>query len=139
MEYRKEDIKLYFKNWVIEFGSQHLDIIKFLKEFKDVSIMNIKDSAWIDTYDMVHQEAFPTNKPIIESSESAKVFLGNETEKIREFVKGFEKERYADLGDNRIWKINETDTLNDVELVNRYFFIIGEEIVSEWMDDPINY
>ncbi len=139
MDYRKEDIKHYFKDWVKAFGSHHIEIIKFLKEDKDISITNTKDNAWIDTYDIVHQEAFPINKRIIESPEAAKAFLGNETEKVREFVKEFEKERYGDLEDDNIWKINETNILDDVELVNKYFFIIGEDIVQDWMEDPINY
>ena len=121
------------------FGSHHLDIIQFLKENKDSSRPNTQDSAWIDTYDIVHQEAFPTSKKIIESPEAAKAFLGKETKKIREFVKEFHKERYGDLEDDNIWKIREINLLDDVELVNKYFFIIGEEIVKEWMEDPTNY
>ena len=31
--------------------------------------------------------------------------------------------------------MKETNILDDVELVNKYFFIIGEEIVKEWMED----
>ena len=139
MDYRKDDIKQYFKDWVNAFGSHHLDIIKFLKENKDSSRPNTQDSAWIDTYDIVHQEAFPTSKKIIENPEAAKAFLGKETKKIREFVKEFHKERYGDLEDDNIWKIREINLLDDVELVNSYFSIIGEDIVSEWMDDPMNY
>ena len=138
MNYRKEDIKHYFKNWVTAFGSHHLDIIKFLKENKDTST-NTKDEAWIDTYDIVHQEAFSTNNQIIKSPEAAKAFLGQETEKVREFVKVFEKERYGDIEDDNIWKIKEINILNDIELVNRYFFIIGQDIVAKWMEDPFNY
>ena len=139
MDYKYDQIKHYFKDWVIAFGSHHLEIVKFLKENKDISLTNTKDSAWIDTYDIIHQEVFPTNKRIIESPEAAKAFLGNETKQIREFVKKFEKEHYGDLEDDNIWKINETNILDDVELVNRYFFIIGKDIVAEWMEDPINY
>ena len=139
MDYRKEDIKIYFKKWVIENGNHHLEIIQFLKEYKDISSINIKDNAWIDTYDIVHQEAFPTNKLIIESLVAAKAFLGKETEKIKDFVKKFEKERYGNLEDDSLWKTSDTNILDDVELVNRYFFIIGEDIVAEWMNDPMNY
>ena len=139
MDYKYDQIKHYFKDWVVAFGGHHLEIVKFLKKNKDVSLTNTKDSAWIDTYDIIHQEVFPTSKRIIESPEAAKVFLGNETKQIRDFVKKFEKERYGDLEDDNIWKINETNILDDVELVNRYFFIIGKDIVAEWMEDPINY
>ena len=135
MEHRKEEIKEYFKNWVINRGSHPLEILKFLKDHKDLSDTNTKDNAWIDTYDLVHQEAFPTTYPIIESPMAAKAFLGNEADAVRRFVLEWEKERYGDLRDGSI----ETDILDDVALVNRYFFIHGEDIVEEWMEDPINY
>ena len=135
MEHRREEIKEYFKNWVIERGSYHLEILKFLKDHKDLSDTNTKDNAWIDTYDLVHQEAFPTTYPIIESPMAAKAFLGDEADAVRRFVLEWEKERYGDLGGASI----ETDILDDVALVNRYFFIHGEDIVEEWMEDPINY
>ena len=115
MDFRKEKIKEYFKNWVIERGSHHLKIIKFLKNHKDLSDTNTKDNAWIDTYDLVHQEAFPTTNPIIESPMAAKAFLGDEADAVRRFVLEWEKERYGDLGDGSI----ETDILDYVALVNK--------------------
>lgn len=139
MDYRKEDIKRYFKDWVTAFGVHHLDIINFLHEKKDLSITKTKDNIWFDTFEIVHQEAFPLNKKIIESSEAAKAFLGGEKDKIKEFVKKFEKERYGNLENNSMWKIKETNIIDDIELVNMYFFIIGEKIVAEWMEDPNNY
>ena len=45
MDFRKEKIKEYFKNWVIERGSHHLKIIKFLKDHKDLSDTNTKDKS----------------------------------------------------------------------------------------------
>ena len=135
MEHRREEIKEYFKNWVIDRGSHHLEILNFLKDHKDLSDTNTKDNAWIDTYDLVHQEAFPTTYPIIESPMAAKAFLGNEADAVRRFVLEWEKERYGDLRDGSI----ENDILDDVALVNRYFFIHGEDIVEEWMEDHINY
>jgi hypothetical protein len=135
LEHRREEIKEYFKNWVIDSGSHHLKIIKFLKDHKDLSDTNTKDNAWLDTYDLVHQEAFQTPKPIIKNPTVAKAFLGVEADAVRRFVLEWEKERYGDLGGASI----ETDILDDVALVNRYFFIHGEDIVEEWMEDPINY
>ena len=139
MNYRKEEIKQYFKDWVAAFGSHHLDIIKFLKENKSFSKTKSEDEIWIDTFDLVHQEAFPANKPIIENPSAAKAFLGDETKKVRQFVKAFEENRYRGFEEDNIWKMKETNILDDVELVNKYFFIIGEEIVKEWMEDPTNY
>ena len=139
MNYRKEEIKRYFKDWVTAFGSHHLDIIKFLKENKSFSKTKSADEIWIDTFDLVHQEAFPANKPIIETPSAAKAFLGDETKKVRQFVKAFEKNRYGGFEEDNIWQMKETNILDDVELVNKYFFIIGEEIVKEWMEDPTNY
>ena len=74
MDFRKEKIKDYFKNWVIDRGSHHLEILKFLKDHKDLSDTNTKDNAWLDTYDLVHQEAFPSTHPIIENPKAAKAF-----------------------------------------------------------------
>ena len=83
---------------------------------------------------MVHEKAF--QEPlIIRNHNSAKAFLGVEADAVRRFVLEWEKERYGGLGDGSI----ETDILDDVALVNRYFFIHGEDIVEEWMEDPINY
>ena len=59
--------------------------------------------------------------------------------KVRQFVKAFEENRYGGFEEDNIWKMKETNILDDVELVNKYFFIIGEEIVKEWMEDPTNY
>ena len=139
MNYRKEEIKRYFKDWVAAFGSHHLDIIKFLKENKSFSKTKSEDEIWIDTFDLVHQEAFPANKPIIENPYAAKAFLGDETKQVRQFVKAFEENHYRGFEEDNIWKMKETNILDDVELVNKYFFIIGEEIVKEWMEDPTNY
>ena len=139
MNYRKEEIKRYFKDWVTAFGSHHLDIIKFLKENKSFSKTKSEDEIWMDTFDLVHQEAFPVNKPIIENPSAAKALLGNETKQVRQFVKAFEENRYRGFEEDNIWKMKETNILDDVELVNKYFFIIGEEIVKEWMEDPTNY
>ena len=33
LNYRREEIKEYFKNWIIENGSNNPEIIKFLKEY----------------------------------------------------------------------------------------------------------
>ena len=49
MNYRKEEIKRYFKDWVAAFGSHHLDIIKFLKENKSFSNTKSENEIWIDT------------------------------------------------------------------------------------------
>ena len=133
LNYRREEIKEYFKNWIIENGSNNPEIIKFLKEYKVVSIHD-ENSIWDHVYDMVHEKAF--QEPlIIRNHNAAKAFLGAEADAVRRFVLEWEKERYGDLGDGSI----ETDILDDVALVNRYFFIHGEDIVEEWMEDPINY
>ena len=87
----------------------------FLKDHKDLSDTNTKDNAWLDTYDLVHQEAFPTTNPIIENPTAAKAFLGAEADAVRRFVLEWEKERYGDLGDGSI----ETDILDYVALVNK--------------------
>ena len=139
MNYRKEEIKRYFKDWVAAFGSHHLDIIKFLKENKSFSKTKSADEIWIDTFDLVHQEAFPAKKSIIETPSAAKAFLGDETKQVRQFVKAFEENRYTGFEEDNIWQMKETNIQDDVELVNKYFFIIGEEIVKEWMENPTNY
>ena len=66
MDYRKEDIKRYFRDWVAAFGNHHLDIINFLNEKKDLSIRNTKDNVWIDTFEIVHQDGvkvYLSNRP----------------------------------------------------------------------------
>ena len=88
----------------------------------------------MNIYDTVHEKAFQEyfvrNNP-----ESAKAFLGDEAEAIRHFVKDWEIDHYSELRDDSI----KTDILDGVALVNSYFFIHGEDIIADWMEDPINY
>lgn len=92
MDYNHDQIKHYFKNWIIEQGgNDNPTILKFLKEHKDISLGN-DDSRWMHYYDLIHQEAFPTDTPILKSSEACKAFLGDHTAKVREFVKEWDKD-----------------------------------------------
>ena len=59
--------------------------------------------------------------------------------KIIQIFKAFQKNSFGGFEEDNIWQMKETNILDDVELVNKYFFIIGEEIVKEWMEDPTNY
>jgi len=131
LEHRIEEIKEYFKNWIIENATHDPDIIEFLKDPKIVSDDN---DAWMNIYDTVHEKAFQ-DYLIIDSPDAAKAFLGEEAEAIKEFVLEWEQERYEGLGDGRV----QTNIFDDVALVQRYFFIHGEDIIAEWMEDPNNY
>ena len=139
MDYRKEEIEEYFKTWVMENGTHHLKIVKFLQDHKDLSDTKSTDHARLDTCDLVHQEAFPTAKPIIENPTAAKAFLASEVGIVRRLVIEWEQERYGDLTDPQGNEGLATDISDDVALVNRYFFIPGEDIVAKWMEDPIYY
>ena len=88
----------------------------------------------MNIYDTVHEKAFQ-DYLVIYNPEAAKAFLGEEAGSIRHFVKDWEIDRYGELGDVSI----QTNILYDVDLVYRYFFIQGEDIIAEWMKEPINY
>ena len=133
MEHRIEEIKEYFKNWIIENATHDPDIIEFLKDPKIV-LYGDDNNTWMNIYDTVHEKAFQEYL-VIDNPEAAKAFLGEEAGAIRHFVKDWEIDRYGELGDGSI----QTDILDDVALVQRYFFIHGEDIIAEWMKDPINY
>ena len=98
MEHRIEEIKEYFKNWIIENATHDPDIIEFLKDPKIVSDDN---DAWMNIYDTVHEKAFQEYL-VIDNPEAAKAFLGEEAEAIKEFVLEWEQERYEGLGDGRV-------------------------------------
>ena len=80
-----------------------------LKENRSYSKTKSEDEILIDTFDLVHQEAFSANKPIIENPSAAKAFLGDETKQMRQFVKAFEENRYKGFEEDNIWKMKETN------------------------------
>ena len=45
LDYKHDEIKDYFKNWIIDQGSSNQVILNFLKEHKEVSIKNTDDNC----------------------------------------------------------------------------------------------
>ena len=133
MEHRIEEIKEYFKNWIIENATHDPDIIEFLKDPK-VVLYGDDNKAWMNIYDTVHEKAFQEYL-VIDNPEAAKAFLGEEAEAMKEFVLELEQERYERLIDGRV----QTNIFDDVALLQRYFVIHGEDIIAEWMEDLYNY
>ena len=84
MDFRKEKIKEYFKNWIIENATHDPDIIEFLKDPKIV-LYGDDNNAWMNIYDTVHEKAFQEYL-VIDNPEAAKAFLGKEVGAIRHFV-----------------------------------------------------
>ena len=133
MDYKRKQIEDYFLEWVIDQGSKNnKTIINFLKEYRDISIKNLEDSRWMDYFESIHTQCFEEGYSILEKPEDVVTFLGDKTSEIKEFVENWEKERWGDADEKNI-----ASDLNDpITLINRYVFIIGEDIVEEWMKDP---
>ena len=105
MDYKKEEIKEYF-----------LDFIEDNKSNNDWLVNNIDD---------LHHHCFNTNYYINGTYES-KQWLGDEVFNIIEFIKNYEMSIFGEV---------YTDFSEPERIVNMYTYIIGEEIIADWVNE----
>ena len=105
MDYKKEEIKEYFN-----------DYIKENKEYLEES------EYWKDD---LHHHAFNEDYYII-GTYKAKQWLGNMAFDVINFIKEYEQFNFGEVN---------TDFSDPEKVVNMYAYIIGEEIVWEYLEE----
>ena len=84
-----------------------------------------QDKQWItDNIDDLHYHCFNTDYYIIGTYE-AKKWLGDEVFNIIDTIKEYENDNFGEVN---------TDFSNPEKVVNMYVYIIGEEIVSDYIN-----
>ena len=106
MEYKKEEIKEYFDDWISD-----------NKEYLEENHPN-------DWKDDLHHYAFNEDYYII-GTYQAKQWLGDMVFDVINFIKDYEQDNFGEVN---------TDFSDPEKVVNMYVYIIGEEIVSEYLE-----
>ena len=102
MDYKKEEIKEYFDNFI-----------------------NDQDADWIEeNKDDLHYHAFNTDYYII-GTYQAKQWLGDKVFEVIDHIKEYENFNFGKV---------HTDLSDPERIVNMYSYIIGEEIVWEYLE-----
>ena len=105
MDYKKEEIKQYFLNFIED---------------------NKGNDSWLeDNIDDLHHHCFNTDYYIIGTYQATK-WLDNEVFNIIEFIKEYEMTNFD---------VVYTDFSDPEKVVNMYTYIIGQEIVNNWIND----
>ena len=99
------------------------EIIEYAIETIRENIDYDKDYLENDTFD-IHQDLFNSDYYII-GTYKAKKWLGEETLYIIGFIKDYEMDNFGEL---------YTDLTNAEAIVNMYVYILGEEIVNDFIN-----
>tara|TARA_B100001109_G_scaffold84409_1_gene68873 strand:+ start:126 stop:452 length:327 start_codon:yes stop_codon:yes gene_type:complete len=103
MDYKKEEIKEYFDDFI-----------------------NDQDAEWIeDNKDDLHHHAFNTDYYII-GTYQAEQWLGDMAFNVINFIKDYEQDNFGKV---------HTDLSDPEKVVNMYAYIIGEEIVADYLNE----
>ena len=105
MDYKKEEIKEYFDDYIEE-NKEYLEEVKFLK---------------VD----LHHHAFNEDYYII-GTYQAKQWLGDMAFDVIEHIREYEEFNFGEVN---------TDFSSPEKVVNMYAYIIGEEIVQEYLEE----
>jgi len=85
-----------------------------------------QDNEWIDeNLDDLHYHAFNTDYYIIGNYQATE-WLGNQVFNIIDFIKDYEMDNFGEIS---------TDFSSPESVVNMYTYIIGESIVSDFIDN----
>lgn len=105
MDYKRDEIQEHFEDWLVE-TIQH------------------QGSEWVmDNLDELHHECFNTDYYII-GTQDAIDWMGNEAFRIIQFVKEYEENNFGECN---------TDLSEPEKVVNMYVYIIGEEVVADYV------
>ena len=103
MDYKKEEIKEYFDDFI-----------------------NDQDVEWIEeNKDDIHYHAFNTDYYII-GTYQAKQWLGDMAFDVINFIKDYEQDNFGKV---------HTDLSDPEKVVNMYVYIVGEEIVADYLNE----
>lgn len=105
MNYKYAEIEEHFDDWLTE-------------------TLEHQGAEWVkDNLDDLHHECFNTDYYII-GTQQAIDWMGSQAFKIIQFVKEYEEDTFGECG---------TDLSDPERVVNMYVYIIGEQIVSEYV------
>lgn len=107
MDYKYAEIEEHFDEWLNE-------------------TMRYQGYDWImDNLDDLHHECFNTDYYII-GTQQAIDWMGSKSWDIMNFVRSYEVDNFGE---------SSTDLTNPEKLVNMYVYIIGEQIVAEYVNE----
>ena len=107
MDYKYAEIEEHFDEWLNE-------------------TMQHQGYEWVkDNLDDLHHECFNTDYYII-GTQQAIDWMGSRSWDIMNFVRSYEVDNFGEL---------HTDLSNPERLVNMYVYIIGEQIVAEYVNE----
>ena len=112
MDYKKEELKEYFDDYI----ESNKDLINEQKEI---------DPSGNDWFHDLHHWAFNMDYYII-GTYQAKQWLGDMAFDVIGFIKQYEEDNFGEV---------YTDLSNPEKVVNMYVYIIGEEIVSDYLNE----
>ena len=105
MNYKYAEIEEHFDDWLTE-------------------TLEHQGTEWVkDNLDDLHHECFNTDYYII-GTQQAIDWMGSQAFKIIQFVKEYEEFNFGECG---------TDLSDPEKVVNMYVYIIGEQVVSEYI------
>tara|TARA_E500000178_G_C16547337_1_gene541449 strand:+ start:252 stop:587 length:336 start_codon:yes stop_codon:yes gene_type:complete len=104
MDYKRDEIKEHLEDYLADNRVQYHDID--------------------DARDTLHQDAFNTDYYIIGRYQATK-WLGDEAFNVIGFIKDYEQENFGEV---------HTDLSEPEKVVNMYTYIIGEELVNEYLN-----
>jgi len=105
MNYKYAEIEEHFDDWLAD-------------------TMNSQGHEWVkDNLDDLHHHAFNTDYYIIGTGQAIE-WMGDKSWDIMNFVRSYEVDNFGELF---------TDLTNPEKLVNMYAYIIGEQIVQEYI------
>ena len=105
MDYKREEIKQHFEDYIE-------DQFEYIKE----------DKYWKDD---LHHNAFNMDYYII-GTYQAKQWLGDMAFDVIEYIKEYENDNFGEVS---------TDFSDPERVVNMYAYIIGEQVVWEWLEN----
>lgn len=104
MDYKRDEIKEHLDDYIADNSVQYHDID--------------------DARDTLHQDAFNTDYYIIGRYKAIK-WLGDEAFNVIGFIKDYEQDNFGEV---------TTDLSEPEKVVNMYVYIIGEELVNEYLN-----
>lgn len=96
-----------------------------IKEHFDDFILDVDSMFIFDNYEDLHHECFNTDYYII-GTYQAEQWLGNKAFEVINIIKEYEQDNFGEVF---------TDLSNPEKVVNMYAYIVGEQVVNEWMQD----
>lgn len=105
MDYKKDEIQEHFEEWLTE-------------------TIEHQGGDWVlENLDDLHHECFNTDYYII-GTQDAIEWMGNQAFNIIQFVKEYEEDNFGECG---------TDLSEPEKVVNMYVYIIGEQVVADYV------